>query len=215
MDSSSSPRPSFSLLGWGVIFLIATLLIGAAALTFRRVEKNHHHPREHPFLAEIPPFSFTTQEGRMLRKEDLLGKIWIADFIFTRCAGPCPLLTSRMLELSSRLTNNPQVKLVSITVDPLYDTPEVLHRYASTIHADPSRWFFLTGPLPAMSTFIQEGMKQPLAIDPEGTPNHSTRLMLVDRQGMIRGYEEGSDPEVVQKLLTKIGDLLRESPHSF
>ncbi|MFZ4115637.1 MAG: SCO family protein [Chthoniobacterales bacterium] len=208
MNSNNSSAPSFSLFGWGIVFLIALLLIVAAAVTFHRAER-HTISKKLP-IAEVPDFSFTTQEGKMLTKADLTGKIWIADFIFTRCAGPCPLLTSRMIELASRLSKNHEVKLVSVTVDPTYDTSEVLARYASNIHADPTQWFFLTGPLSEINTFVKEGMKQPLAAEPEGMPAHSTRLMLVDRHGMIRGYYDGNNPEVVQQLLVDIGTLLRE-----
>ncbi len=208
MNSKTSPSPSFSLFGWGVVFFIALLLIGAAAVTFHRAERRT--VSKNLPIAEVPDFSFTTQEGKTLTKADLAGKIWIADFIFTRCAGPCPLLTSRMIELSSRLSKNHEVKLVSVTVDPAYDTPEVLARYASNIHADPTQWFFLTGPLSKITSFVQLGMKQPLATEPEGMPAHSTRLMLVDRHGMIRSYGDGNNPEVVQQLLMDIGNLLRE-----
>ena len=161
-------------------------------------------------IAEVPEFSFTTQEGKTLTKADLAGKIWVVDFIFTRCAGPCPVLTSRMGELASKLSKNQEIKLVSLSVDPTYDTQEVLATYASNIHANPEQWFFLTGPLKDVAAFTMQGMKQPLVVEPGGMPNHSTRLMLVDKDGMIRSYHEGNDPEVVQKLLMDIGNLLRE-----
>ncbi len=208
MKLNTSPSSSFSLFGWGVVFFIALLLIGAAAVTFHRAERRA--PSTELPIAEVPNFSFTTQEGKTFTKADLAGKIWIADFIFTRCAGPCPLLTSRMIELSSRLSKNHEVRLVSVTVDPTYDTAEVLARYAANIHADPSQWIFLTGPLSEITSFIKGGIKQPLATEPEGMPAHSTRLMVVDDHGMIRNYYDGNDPEVVQKLLMEIGSLLRE-----
>ena len=161
-------------------------------------------------IAAVPDFSFTTQEGKTLTKPDLLGKIWVADFIFTRCSGPCPLMTSRMVELSSKLAKNKDVKLVSVSVDPTYDTPKVLAAYASNVHADPAQWFFLTGPLKDVASFTQQGMKQALVFEPGGAPNHSARLMVVDGKGMLRSNHDGNDPEVVQKVLTDIGNLLRE-----
>lgn len=161
-------------------------------------------------IGEVPNFSLTTQEGQPFTKADLLGHIWVIDFIFTRCAGPCPLLTSRMMELSAKLSKNHEAKLLSVTVDPTYDTPQVLSRYAANIHADPEQWIFLTGSLSQVTAFIKGGMKQPLAIEPGGTPAHSARLMIVDRVGMIRSYIDGNDPEVTQKILMEIGNLLRE-----
>jgi len=208
LPSPQSPQ-RFSPFGWVIIFCVVALLITAAAMSFRKSER-HVASMGDP-IARVPEFSFTTQEGKTLTKSDLLGKIWVADFIFTRCSGPCPIMTSRMLELSSKLTKNHDVKLISVSVDPTNDTPEVLAAYASNVHADPTQWFFLTGPLQDITSFTQQGMKQALVFEPGGAPNHSTRLMLVDKEGMIRSNHDGSDPEVVQKILTDIGSLLREA----
>jgi protein SCO1/2 len=167
-----------------------------------------------PPIAEVPDFSFTTQEGRRLTKADLLGKVWVVDFIFTRCAGPCPVMTSHMGELALRVAKSPNVKLVSITVDPLYDTPALLAQYANNIQADPKQWYFLTGSIDKIADFTQHGMKQSLVADPGGMPNHSTRFMVIDQAGMIRTYHDGSDPEIVQKILIDIGSLLRHPSHA-
>jgi protein SCO1/2 len=205
--SVSEPR-RFSKTGWIIVFLGTTLLLGAAFIGFRRAES--HVRFLQPPIAEVPDFSFITQEGKTFTKADLLGKVWVADFIFTRCQGPCPIMTSHMAELSSKLSKCPNVKLVSVTVDPTHDTPPVLAAYAASVHADPARWIFLTGPLEKVASFTQQGMKQSLVFDDEGTPNHSTRLMLVDKEGMIRSYHDANDPEVIQKVLTDVGSLLRE-----
>jgi protein SCO1/2 len=208
LNSNTFQPKSLSASWWILIFLLTALLIGAAFISFHRSERRY--PIKELPIGEVPDFSFTTQEGKTMTKADLHGKIWIADFIFTRCVGPCPMLTSRMMELSSKLAKNHEVKLISVSVDPAYDTPEVLADYARNIHANPQQWIFLTGPLPQITSFIQGGMKQPLAIESDGAPAHSLRLMVVDRNGMIRSYSDGNDPEVVQKILMKVGDLLRE-----
>jgi len=163
-----------------------------------------------PPIAEVPDFSFTTQEGKTLTKADLLGKVWVADFIFTRCAGPCPIMTSHMAELASKVAKTPNVKLVSISVDPAYDTPEVLAQYAANVHADPTQWYFVTGPLDKVTTFTQQGMKQPLVSEPGAMPNHSTRFLVIDQAGMIRSCHDVSDPEAIQKILIDVGNLLRQ-----
>jgi len=120
-------------------------------------------------------------------------------------------MTSRMAELNKKLRKS-DVTLVSFSVDPDYDQPPILAEYAAKVGADPSRWKFLTGPKDKMETLIVKGMLQPLSKDAEGMPAHSTRFVLVDRDGQLRGFQDGNDPEVVQKLLMDIGDLLRESP---
>ena len=163
-----------------------------------------------PPIAVVPDFSFTTQEGKTLTKADLLGKVGVVDFIFTRCAGPCPIMTSRMIDLASKLVKLPNVKLVSVSVDPLYDTPAVLAQYASNIQADPKQWYFLTGPLDKISAFTQQGMKQTMVAEEGAMPSHSTRFMIVDQKGMIRSYHDVNDPEVVQKILSDVGSLVRQ-----
>lgn len=166
-----------------------------------------------PPIAEVPDFSFTTQEGKTLTKADLLGKVWIADFIFTRCAGPCPVMTSHMAELAAKVSKIPNVKLVSISVDPLYDTPAVLAQYANNIHADPRQWYFVTGPLEKIAAFTQQGMKQSLVSTSGEMPNHSTRFLVVDQNGMIRSCHDVTDPEMAQKVLLDVGSLVRQKNH--
>jgi protein SCO1/2 len=164
-------------------------------------------------VAEVPDFRFVDQAGQPVTLADLKGKIWVANFIFTRCAGPCPVMTSRMAELKGKLGRvGDGVVLVSVSVDPDFDTPEVLKAYADRLGADPTRWKFLSGPKPEIDEFVVKGMLQPLAKDVTGLPAHSTRFVLVDREGWLRGFQDGNDPEVVQKLLMDIGDLLRENP---
>jgi protein SCO1/2 len=174
---------------------------------FRKSEQ-HGIMKELP-IAEVPDFSFTTQEGKTLTKADLLGKVWVVNFIFTRCSGPCPIMTSHMMELASKVTKIPEVKLVSVSVDPTYDTPEVLAQYANNIQVNPEQWYFLTGSLDKITAFTQQGMKQSLVTESGSMPNHSTRFMIVDQAGMIRSYHDVRDSEVVQKILIDIGNLVR------
>ena len=164
-------------------------------------------------LAPAPEFQFTAQDGSAVSSADFKGKIWVANFIFTRCAGPCPIMTTRMAALNQALGGKTQdVELVSFTVDPEYDTPEVLKEYGKQVGATPERWKFLTGPKDQIETTVMKGFLQALAKEPSGAPVHSTRFVLVDRDGWIRGFPDGNDPEIAQKLLMDIGDLLREAP---
>ena len=162
-----------------------------------------------PVIRAVPEFSLTDQNGQTVSNDDLRGKIWIADFIFTRCKGPCPLMTARMLEMQRALTKTPEVKLVSVTVDPEYDTPEVLKAYAEANHADPDRWKFLTGDKAVIEKLVTEGFMQHLA-EENGEPVHGTMFLIVDGNGMVRSARMLEDPELIPKILTDTGNLLRE-----
>ena len=208
----SSEPARFSKRGWVILFVVVAFLIGWAFVKFHQAERRTETTL--PLLVTVPDFNFTTQEGKPLTKADLAGKIWIANFIFTQCAGPCPLMTSRMAELSSRMVKVPNVRLISVSVDPEHDTPAVLANYAANVHANPAQWSFLTGSSKEIADFTIHGMKQSLVTEPGGMPTHSTRFMIVDDQGIVRAYYDGNDPEVVQKILTDVGDLLREHSKS-
>lgn len=198
------------LTAWIVAFLVIAFLITGAASIFRHAERKSSDPL--PILANVPDFHFTTQDGKTLNRADLLGKVWVADFIFTRCAGPCPVMSSRMAEVSRELKKADNVRLVSVSIDPEHDTPEVLSAYASRLQADLNHWIFLTGPKKEIQEFTTKGMLQALATDSSGVPTHSTRFLLIDRDGQIRKTRNLDEPELVQKLLIDIGDLLRETP---
>ena len=196
------------LTAWVVAFLAAAVLISGAYRLFRGSER-----RESDAMAPIgnvPEFRFTTQEGKTLTREDMKGKVWVVDFFFTRCPGPCPVMSSRMAEISRTLRKTGDVRLVSVSIDPTHDTPEVLAEYASRMNADPTRWIFLTGPEKEITEFTQKGMLQALAKDTDNIPTHSTRFMVIDREGRIRGSRNLDEPELVQKLFMDIGSLLRE-----
>ena len=166
-----------------------------------------------PVIRAVPEFALTDQNGEEVSTADLRGKIWIADFIFTRCAGPCPLMTARMLEMQKALVKTPEVKLVSVTVDPAYDTPEVLKAYAEANFADPNRWKFLTGEKEVIEKLVTEGFMQHLA-EENGEPVHGTMFLLVDGQGMVRSARMLEDPELIPKVLMDTGNLLREQGQS-
>lgn len=199
---------------WVIAFIAVAALIGLAYVSLKNTRPAMPSaPLEK--LARVPEFTLTDQTGTAFGSADLKGKIWVANFIFTRCKGPCPLITTRMAELNGKLkkTHN-EVKLASFTVDPEHDTPEVLSKYGTNLAANPADWKFLTGSPEAMNEIVVKGLLQPLSKEPDGTPAHSQRFVIVDGDGWIRGFQNGEDPEVVQKLVVDIGRLLRESPAS-
>jgi protein SCO1/2 len=151
------------------------------------------------------------QHGKKFGSADLRGKIWIADFVYSTCPGPCPMISSRMSELQKPLEKT-DVHLVSFSVDPMKDTPEVLRGYAEKLHAEAGRWDFLTGPQSTIYNLSRDGFK--LAVGEEkGVPIHSTRMTLVDRNGAIRGYYDAVEPDAVTKLVADTTHLLREQPN--
>jgi len=165
-------------------------------------------------LGIVPDFTLTKQDKTPLSLKDLKGKIWVADMIFTNCEGTCPMLTAAMANLQqSLIKKNTGVQLVSISVDPNNDTPEILADYAKQFHADLRTWSFVTGPVSTIYTLAKDGFK--LTLDSVGGDTkspivHSERLVLVDKQGIIRGYYDGTADDTQSKILTDIGDLMRE-----
>lgn len=194
-------------------FVVAMLLIAFAYSQFNGVVRSRSAGPKLEKYAQAPEFQFTDQDGKTVSKESLKGKIWVANFIFTRCAGPCPVMTSRMSALNQSLNQSlkdaKDVELITITVDPEFDTPEVLKKYSNRVGGT-ERWRFLTGPKDKIEETITKGFLQALAKEESGMPVHSTRFILVDREGWMRGFQDGNDPEVVQKLLMDIGEVLRE-----
>ena len=194
-------------LGWAGAFLLFVL---AVAMGYSMWQASVRRDVEQlPVIRAVPEFSLTDQNGQTVTSADLRGKIWIADFIFTRCAGPCPLMTARMLEMQKALVKTPEVKLVSVTVDPEYDTPEVLKAYAEANFADPVRWKFLTGDKVVIEKLVTEGFMQHLS-EEGGEPVHGTMFLIVDGNGMVRSARMLEDPELIPKVLTDTGNLLRE-----
>jgi protein SCO1/2 len=157
----------------------------------------------------VPDFSLTDQSGRTVSLDDLKGKVWVADFIFTNCGGTCPVMTEKMRKLTDKLPAN--IHMVSFTVDPARDTPGALAAYAAEHGANRDRWLFLTGEKQVMVDICLKGFKLPL--DEEGgTPaepiTHSTRFVLVDKQGDIRGYYSGTEEDAVKRLAADAKKLL-------
>ncbi|GMU24405.1 MAG: hypothetical protein AMXMBFR13_44790 [Phycisphaerae bacterium] len=170
-----------------------------------------------PVMYGLPEFSLTARRGRPVTLDTLVGKVWIADFVFTSCAGPCPLMTTKMAGLQADLADAGDLRLVTITVDPVNDTPQRLQEYAQRYRAHKEKWLFLTGGREDIYRLSTEGFKLAAIVDEEGVaadPDHpilhSTRFVLVDRQGRIRGYYDGMSAESVEQLKADARRLLEE-----
>ena len=159
----------------------------------------------------VPPFALTERSGQPFDSASLKGKVWVADFFFASCPGVCPVLTARMAVIHKSFAGDDRVRFVSISTDPAHDTPAVLQEYATRFGAD-ARWAFLTGDKSAIWQLSREGFKLVIADAPgEKEPiTHSTRLVLVDRDGNARGFYEGAGGEGTDQIEKDIRRLLAE-----
>ena len=170
---------------------------------------------ELPVLGEVPHFSLTERNRDTVSLPDLKGSPWVANFVFTSCVGPCPMLSARMADVQRETEQFESVRLVSFSVDPETDTPEVLAEYAKAFGADRERWLFLTGEKQAIYDLVVKGFKLGLdfgAGSPDqpgpGIITHSTRFALIDAAGQIRGYYHGTEDTLLDTLLPDLERLL-------
>ena len=161
---------------------------------------------ELPEIGMVPEFEFVNSEQETITLNNLKGKVWVADFIFTTCTMACPMMTGNMNIIHKKYKKNDDVRLVSISVYPEYDTPEVLTKYASQYDANTSRWYFLTGEESTVKRVIKDGFK---IGDYEDIIFHSEKFALVDKKGMIRAYYNGMKTEDMKKLKKDINILLK------
>ncbi|PYL01383.1 MAG: SCO family protein [Verrucomicrobia bacterium] len=191
---------------------MAPALFGAYAVSRFAANRNAL-----PMLGNVSDFALTNQFGRVVTRADLLGQVWVADIIFTRCPGPCATMSKVMRELQDALPPNEPIQLVSLTADPEFDTPEVLKKYGEGLGAMPGHWQFLTGKKLEVYRLATRGLL--LAVDevkadertsPEDLFVHSTLFVVVDKQGRIRGSFDGTEPASRRKILEVIRALLKE-----
>ena len=154
-----------------------------------------HPPKQLPILGQVAPFQLTSQAGQTFDSATLAGHIWVADFIFTNCEGPCPRMSAYMRALQKATADLPDLKMVSFTVDPDRDSPSVMAEYAKRYHAEPERWIFLTGPKATLHHITRDVFKLG---DVSGALEHSTRFALVDKKGRIRGFYASADSEAIR-----------------
>lgn len=162
----------------------------------------------------VPDFSLTERGGSTVTLAQLRGKIWIANFIYTTCTDTCPLQTATMAKLQELYAGNPEIQLVSITVDPERDTPAALAVYAEKYHADAQKWYFLTGPRDRIVRLVQQGFHLavsavPVAADSGGMIPHSPRFVLVDKEARIRGYYDSRETEALTRIKDAIDTLVK------
>ncbi|MFD1363632.1 SCO family protein [Lentibacillus salinarum] len=176
-----------------ILVLLLTLFLAACG---EEIETN--------MSEEVSDFEFTTQDTETLSNDDLKGKWWVADFVFTNCTTVCPPMTSNMAHLQQKMKeNNLDAQLVSFSVDPERDTPEALKEYAQNFQADLSNWTFLTGyDFQTIKEFSIKSFKSLLKKPPEGSDQvtHGTSFFLINPEGKVIKQYNGTQSEEMQKI---------------
>jgi cytochrome oxidase Cu insertion factor (SCO1/SenC/PrrC family) len=173
----------------------------------------------------LPDFTLTERNGKPVSLADLKGKVWVASFVFTRCTGPCPKVSAAVARLQSELApTRPDLRFVTFSVDPDHDTPAVLAKYAERFGAKPGVWLFLTGKEGEVHKLLNEGFLVHAARNQSGKPGdeftHSTKLVVVDKAGRVRGLFDGVKADWddtgeqyetgLIRLAAKVDELLKE-----
>ena len=209
----SSQQRSMTIALWALLVLVMAGVIGAGVWSHFRDDTRgdepglrvteHSGPRLLPDPWPAPAFALTNQDGKPVGSADLRGHVYVANFIFTSCQGPCPLMSKKMENLQKAITN-PAIRFVSFSVDPERDTPAILKTFSKQYGADAARWSFLTGDTNAMQ-LVAKGMKMAAVPQKDMSVMHSTFFLLVDAGGNVRGvyHTESKDADEQMAQLVK------------
>jgi len=209
----SEARKPVEWIAWGA--LLATLLGVSAAFVWSRFSDSR--TPELPVISALPEFALTNQSGQQVTKAWLVGHVTLADIIFTQCGGPCPEMTRKMSGLQRVLPDDPSVKLLTLTTNPGYDTPEVLKQYGARFSANFNRWSFLTGPKLEIARLAVDGLKLIAQEKPikdrtsaEDLFIHSTLFVILDKQARLRGAFDSTEPDFEKQVSAAVKKLLKE-----
>ena len=199
------------LLQWMAIAL--AVVVGAGGcfliLALNRHEKSPGINPDHP--RQLVDFSLTDRTGRTVTRAELDGKILVVDFLFTSCSLTCPEVNRRMADIQRLTTNLPDVRLVSLTVDPRTDTPAALMKFGERFGADTNRWLLLTGDKAVMyqlinTSFLAQDLNDPFSYMP-GNFSHTERIAVVDARGNVQAYFDGLRAETPDEVVAEIARL--------
>ena len=179
------------------------LLAFGANWVIQKADRSH----DIPIIKEVQDFIFHDQTGRLFSNERLANKITVLDFMFTSCTGPCPLMTSNMTDLYQEFRNVMEVQFVSVTVDPLIDSESKLKEYADFVGVDDDRWQFIRSDLESTKDLKQNGFMLYAGELPQG---HAIKFILIDQDGNIRKYFDGTDETSLAVLRKDITNLVKE-----
>jgi protein SCO1/2 len=215
MAQTPKQFPRTVWLGMGLCFGLLGLIYLAGLTKMERLRQSNL-----PVISRISDFTLTNQNGRLETLAGLTNHVWVADIIFTRCAGPCPRMTAQMKSLQDSLPPTSDARLVTLTTDPDFDTPEVLKRYGDRFGANYDRWTFLTGTKAEIATLASGSLKLsavPVKLEDQKSVAdlfiHTTIFVVVDRHAQLRGiFETGGDGvdwtnDIEPKLLATVRQL--------
>ena len=197
-----------------LIIAIAIAVVFGAGGIFLILALNHHEKAgaisvDHP--RQLVDFSLTDRTGRTVTRAELNGKILVVDFLLTSCSVTCPEVNRRMAEIQQRTADLPDVKFLSLSVDPRTDTPAELMKYGARFGADTNRWFMLTGEKPVLyhlisTSFLNQDLDDPFVYMP-GNFSHTERIALVDAHGDVQSYYDGMRHETTDEIVAEINRL--------
>jgi protein SCO1/2 len=206
---NSNPSRRLEFIVWGALGV--TILAIAGAFIYKRFARE---PVPLPVIGPVGDFVLTNQFGKAVSAADFRGQVWIANIIFTRCAGPCPAMTKAMKQIQD--ATDKRVRLVTLTTDPDNDTPEVLKRYSEKFGADFNRWSFLTGSKEQIARLAVQGLKltaQEKAASERESPAdlfiHSAAFVIVDQSNNLRAVFQLEDADLTSKALAATRALMR------
>lgn len=206
-------RPKIEWLVWGAL-AATTLVIAFVSVREKLAPKPEPPPG---VFGKVPAFTLTNQLGQAVSGSNLIGQVWIADVIFSRCPIACERMSRKMAALQTAIAPGQPVKFISLTADPGFDTPAVLQKYGDRHQSAPERWHFLTGPKKDIYELAINGLKFIVVDNTEKNPPsieeyflHSQQFVLVDQQGRIRGWFDSTEPDTQQKILSAVQALARE-----
>jgi protein SCO1/2 len=215
----ANPRPPRTIwLGFSFVIVLVGLTLIVSLYQSSRVRSE-----KLPVLNHVADFTLTNQDDKTFTLAALTNHVWVADIIFTRCAGPCPRMTAQMKSLQDSLPPDSSAKLITLTTDPDYDSPTIMKRYGEHYGANFDRWNFLTGTKKEIAGLAADSLKlSAVSIDPANQKNvadlfiHTTIFVVVDKHAQLRGiFETGGEGvdwtnSVKPKLLATVRQLQRE-----
>jgi protein SCO1/2 len=215
MAETSRPLPRSVWVGYGLVFSLLGLGIFVSILQSAR-----QHKPELPVIGPVADFTLTNQDGKISTLADFTNHVWLADIVFTRCAGPCPRMTQQMKSVADLLSPDGNARLVTLTTDPEFDTPEQLKKFGGHYGADFSRWTFLTGDKLSIGRLAANSLKlaaQPVKLEDQKDAAdlfiHTTIFTVVDKHARLRGsFETGGDGvdwtnDVLPKVIATVHQL--------
>lgn len=190
--------------GWKPILIFVPIALIMGVIGYWVIGQAQKSVSELPVLGELPEFEFVASDGSSFGRADMIGRLNVVDFFFTRCLGPCPIMSANMADLYNKMDGNDKIRFISISVDPEFDSLSVLKEYGSEFGVTDRRWVFLRGEQEAVKRLSEEGFMLAAESLPVG---HSTRFVLVDEKARIRGYYSGTDKASLDILITHLRQL--------